>query len=166
MAMKIKITLNRQAASKVREKFKELVKIVEDPSPANKNVSKWLFRWVDDNFKSEGEKVGGWEPFKYGGRVVSKAKGDSQSIVGRNYLNTSAQLLQDTGLLRASFESFHSKKEAGIGSWVEYSIMHELGSPLNNVPARRMLPSRKDKDVSKAVIKIYDAYIKKAKRKD
>ena len=61
--------------------------------------------WVQKNFKGEGKAVGGWAPFKAGGRW---RKGFG--------LDTSAKLLQDTGALRASFLPFASKTDAGIGS--------------------------------------------------
>jgi phage gpG-like protein len=123
---------------------------IKDPSQANRKVSIWLLRWVSENFRSEGGKVGGWLPFKHGGRVTKKG------------INTSAKLLQDTGALRKSYQPFYSRVNAGVGSDIPYSAFHEFGVPMNNLPIRRMLPSGEDREVQDAVIRIYDAHIKRA----
>ena len=165
MPIEVKLLVNRRSSDRVRVKLRELIKKVHNPRSANRQVSVWLLRWVNENFRTDGGNVGGWEPFKYGGRVVTKksGKGDSQSISGRRYVNAQAKLLEDSGDLRASFEGFFSKDSAGVGSDIPYSAGHELGIPLSNLPSRRLLPTKDDKDVSDKIIKIYDAYIKKLK---
>lgn len=149
---------------------------IGDTTAANKEVSVWLFRWVNDNFRTEGGKVGGWPPFKYGGRLVRARNPSgrrnrlarSQSIVEgpgrRRYVDTSAKLLQDTGRLRASMSSFYSRSTAGIGSALPYSVTHDQGLPSRNVPKRRILPDESDRDVSEAVVKIYEAHVARALR--
>ena len=94
-------------------------------------VAVLLDQWVQRNFKSQGGNVGNWVPFKAGGRLV---KGGG--------LDMSAQLLQDTGRLRASFLPFHTQNNAGIGSDLDYAELHNDG--LGNLPERRMLPQRID----------------------
>lgn len=173
--IEVKLKLDKQSSERARRKMAKLQKAVKNPRIANLEVATWLLRWVNENFQTEGGKVGGWAPFKYGGRVVTKTVVDkktgkrkrnkfatSQSIESRRYINTSAKLLQDTGLLRQKFHIFSSKTRAGIGNNLPYSLYHELGLPLRNLPARRMLPSDKDKDVEKKVIQIYDAHIARA----
>lgn len=122
-------------SNKIRENLSDL----DEPMA---KVAILLDRWVQKNFKGEGDKAGGWDKFakqKYGpnkgerGRWVGKGK-------DRKF-DTSAKLLQDTGRLRASFKPFHSKNNAGIGSKLEYSINHEKGI---GVPVRRMLPESDD----------------------
>jgi phage gpG-like protein len=117
---------------------------------ANRRVGIWVLRWINDNFKTEGGKVGRWKKFRYGGRF-RKGK-----------LDTSAKLLQDTGRLRASFDSKPNKKGVTIGSDLEYSKYHEEGVPKKRLPQRRMLPDGKDREVSNAIIKIYDHAIERA----
>jgi len=119
----------------------------------NRQISIWLLRWVNENFKSQGGKVGGWKPFKLGGRRLSSGQ------IDRN-----AKLLQDTGRLRQSFNPFHSRVVAGIGSDLNYSVTHDLGLPHRNLPARRLVPLSTDRDVGAAVIRIYDAHIRRALR--
>lgn len=88
-------------------------------------ISILLDRWVQKNFKSEGGNVGGWKPFKYGGRVMPDGKIDSSAV-----------LEQDTGRLRASFLPFYTSRSAGIGSDLPYSV------PQNKT--RRLIPNRDD----------------------
>lgn len=92
-------------------------------------ASIFLDRWVQSNFKTEGGKVGGWEPFALGGRATKSG------------IDATATLLQDTGRLRASFAPFHSNKDAGIGSDLAYSELHHKGL---GVPERRLLPEKND----------------------
>ena len=108
----------------------------------HKKAAIFLDQWVQQNFKSEGGKVGGWLPFAAGGRW-RKGKG----------LDTSAKLLQDTGRLRLSYLPFATTREAGIGSKLPYSKSHEQGL---GVPVRRVLPV--DKDVRGAILSMFDAH--------
>lgn len=101
----------------------------------HKKIALFLDRWVQQNFKSEGGKVGGWPPFAHGGRLRIQP-GKPASFDPR------AKLLQDTGRLRASFTPFSNKRTAGIGSDLSYSEKHEEGE--GRLPQRRMLPRRKD----------------------
>lgn len=101
-----------------------------------RQVSIFLDRWVQLNFREEGGKVGGWTPFKYGGRETTNAKSNAK-IDGR-YVNTTAKLLQDTGRLRISFIPFATTTNAGIGSDLPYAKGHEEGT--SKLPQRRMLP--------------------------
>lgn len=136
-----------------KRKLRELIRKVRNPAQANRRVSIWLMRWVNDNFKSQGGKVGGWKPFKLGGRRLPGGG-----------IDRSAKLLQDEGRLRASFSPFHGRTMAGIGSDLGYAITHQLGLPHRNLPARRMLPLNTDRDVERGIIRIYDNYIRRAIR--
>jgi len=141
----------RGGSEPAKRKLRQLIRAVKNPRKANRQVSIFLLRWVNDNFKTQGGKVGGWKPFKLGGRRLPGGA-----------IDRSAKLLQDTGRLRLSFNEFHSRTSAGVGSNLNYSITHELGLPHKNLPARRMLPLSTDRSVTKGIIKIYDAYIRRA----
>ncbi len=145
----IKVTPIRGGSKPAQKKLRELIRKVKNPTPANREVSIWLMRWLNQNFKSEGGKVHGWLPFKHGGRVTSSG------------IDKHAKLLQDTGRLRASFSPFYGRAVAGIGSDLSYSITHELGLPHKNIPARRMLPLASDKAVERGIIRIYDRWIRR-----
>ena len=151
--MILQVVAIRGGSKPAKRKLRELMRKMRNPRPANRQVSIWVLRWINANFKSQGGKVGGWKPFKLGGRKIPGGG-----------IDRSAKLLQDTGRLRASFSPFHSRNTAGVGSDLRYSIEHELGLPHRNLPARRMLPLASDRDVERGVIKIYDAYIRRALR--
>jgi phage gpG-like protein len=150
MPIQVVIRGSSKAASR---KLKEVIRKVSNPISANREVSIWLLRWVNTNFKTEGGSVGGWKPFKHGGRILPSGN-----------IDTEAKLLQDTGRLRASFNPFFSKTVAGIGSGLRYSVTHELGLPHRNLPARRMLPLASDKSVENGIIKIYNRWIMRSIR--
>jgi len=156
--IEVKLKVDKHSSAAVTRKFRDLTKAVKDTKSANIQVARWLLRWVNDNFVSEGGKVGGWAPFKAGGRWI-RQKGK------KPYLDTNAKLLQHTGHLRLKFHSFATKTSAGIGNNQPYSIYHELGLPTGKLPARRMLPNETDDDVSDAVIKIYDWHMERAIRR-
>ena len=145
----IEVTPIRGGSKPAQKKLRALIRKVKNPTPANREVSVWLHRWLNNNFKSEGGNVQGWLPFKHGGRI----KG---GVIDRN-----AKLLQDTGRLKASFSHFYGRTFAGNGSELSYSITHELGLPHKNLPARRMLPLANDIKVEKGIIRIYDRWIRR-----
>ena len=118
---------------------------LSETQQAHSRIAVFLDRWVQQNFRTEGRNVGGWDPFAAGGRRLRS--GD---------LDTSAKLLQDTGRLRASFVPFSSRRDAGIGSDLPYSKPHEEG--LGHLPMRRMLP--KLEEVHEEVTEIYDNFVK------
>lgn len=145
---------------KAQRALRRVARKMGDATPANKQVSTWLFRWVNNNFKTQGGKVGGWAPL-HPSTIRRRTVGPGSGA---------AQILQDTGFLRASFKPFFGRNFAGIGAGPHFKvadipIFHEEGVPSRNIPRRRMLPRSTDRDVTQAVIKIYDAYIRKAIRR-
>ena len=106
----------------------------------NRQAAAFLDRWVQRNFKTEGQLVGGWKPFARGGR-----RGD-----------TTAKLLQDTGRLRLSFLPFADRRTAGVGSRLPYSVVHQRG--LRGVPQRRVLPEARE--VREDLRKIYGHHVR------
>lgn len=121
-------------------------KEIKDFKPMYKKLSIYLDRWVLTNFRTEGGNVGGWTPFKLGGRPV-----------GGGVIDHSAKLLQDTGTLRASFHPRHSATNAWIFSALDYAEPHNEG--LGHLPQRRMLPKRSE--VIDDVLKIADKHVDK-----
>jgi phage gpG-like protein len=151
--LKVEIKPVRSTHRSVQRKIRQIARKIGDTRRANYKVSVWLFRWVNENFRSEGGKVGGWKPFKYGGR---RMKG--------GVIDRTANLLQDTGKMRASFKPFYTKSIAGIGSDLDRSVWHDAGVPQNNLPARQLLPKASDRDVGKSILKIYEVHVKRATR--
>ena len=133
---------NQRQLDRLKKAADEARAKVRDASPAYRRSAVYLDQWVQRNFRTEGGAVGGWEPFARGGRP------DDGKI------DQSAKLLQDTGALRLSFRPFATKKNAGIGSDLDYSELHEEGI---GVPQRRMLPKREE--VRQPIRDILDQYV-------
>lgn len=114
-----------------RRRHERALKDIRNMRPVHKKIAVFLDRWVQENFRTEGGKVGGWRPFARGGRL-------RRGSGGRAMFDRGARLLQDTGRLRNSFDPFATRYTVGIGSDVSYSETHEKG--LGRVPQRRMLP--------------------------
>jgi len=150
--VKIEVIPIRGGSKAVVAKLRKITRKIKNPSKANREVSIWLMRWVNRNFKTEGGKVGSWLPFKHGGRV------------GAGGIDKSAKLLRDTGRLQKSFSPFYSRTEAGIGTDLPYALTHELGKLSKNVPVRRMLPLASDRLVTDGILKIYDRWLERAIR--
>lgn len=124
--------------NKVERKFRNRIASMKDLSKPMKKISIMIDRWTQDNFRTEGGNVGGWEPLAHGGRFVKKN--------GGWILDESAKILQDTGALRISTLPFHTKRTAGIGSELPYSKKHNEGE--DGLPVRRIIPEKsKDKGI-------------------
>lgn len=135
---------------RVSQRLRNVTKAMKDMLGPHKRIATVLDAWVLRNFKGEGRLVGGWEAFAAGGRWV-KGRG----------IDSSAKLLQDTGRLRASFIPFATRRDAGIGSRLDYSKPHEKG--LGHLPQRRMLP--KMAEVRKDIRKVFDGHVKESLKK-
>jgi len=150
----IQVLINKAPPGKTLKELKDRLakrkKEYQTDKTPWKAVSLMLDQWVQGNFQSEGKKVGGWRPFKAGGRwipVGNVAKGKRAGLGATKrgmVLDTSAKLLQDTGRLRSSFLPFATMWNAGIGSDLDYAKKHEDGDPSRKLPARRMLPKRSE----------------------
>lgn len=121
------VTYDKEKLEELRKRAEQAKTNLQHARPAYRRAATFLDRWVQQNFRSQGGKVGGWKPLKAGGRYINGA------------LDVTAKILQDTGILRASFHVFATNKNAGIGSDIPYAEAHEEGK---GVPQRRMLPKR------------------------
>lgn len=153
--MSISVTPNKQTLEAAKKRLLAARDGLKNNGAAMRQVAVFLDQWVQRNFQSKGGKVGGWEPFKYGGRLTTKRKATAQSIEGHRWVNGAAALLQDTGALRLSFLPFVRAGVAGIGSDLPYSKPHQEG--LAGLPQRRMLP--KAQEVQVDVKEILDNFV-------
>ena len=133
----------RPTLARVADAVRRRIRRLPDLTAPNARIAAFLDSWVQRNFQTEGENVGGWTPFALGGRWIPG--------VG---LDTSAKLLQHTGEMRASFRSFYDDSDVGIGSDLPRSRYHELGT--ETIPRRRILPEREE--VLKPVLEIYNRH--------
>ena len=115
----------------VKKNYEKKLARVQNMRTGFSKVATYLDSWGQKNFKDEGALTGStWEELASGGRWV-RGKG----------LDPTAKILQDSGRLKASFQPFASKLNAGIGSDLPYAKTHEEG---RGVPKRRMLPIRSE----------------------
>lgn len=128
----VAVSLNKETVKALKERLASARKGLQTDSPVMRQVAVFLDQWVQRNFQSSGKNVGGWEPFKYGGRIRYSGKGKGKKI------DTSAKLLMDSGALRLSFLPFIRKGIAGIGSDLPYAEHHDQGT--SKLPQRRILP--------------------------
>lgn len=142
----VSVAYDKRKLQELHERLKTARKEVTNLKHPHGRAAVFLDRWVQRNFKTEGGKVQGWEPFAAGGR---KKKGKP--------LDTTAQLLQDEGILRASFLPFANRRNAGIGSDLPYAEPHEEG--WGHLPQRRMLP--KEREVQADIVDIFEAFVQK-----
>lgn len=111
----------------------------------HKRIAAFLDQWVNRNFQQDGGLLsdGKWVPFVHGGRVTERG------------IDNSAKLLRDTSALLHGFNTFYSKRTAGIGNTIPYAEDHEEGKGFT--PQRRMLP--REDEVIDDIINIYEDYI-------
>lgn len=127
---------------------------------ANKAVMTVLFRWVGEQFDTEGRHGGpAWEPFapqydSYSGELVGGRRMKGGGV------DESAKLLQDRGTLRASFRPFADAGglNVGIGSGLDYSEYHEEGTTY--LPQRRMLPRHTDRELIQDILETYNFFFR------
>lgn len=120
-----------------------------------------LHSWVSENFKKEGGLVGGWKSLAESTiRARLKRRGGSGNDV---------RILQDTGRLRMSFDSYGQRgfklglKTVEIGSNVVYARFQHEYSPRTNKPARPLIPTVNDaKSIS---VKLIEASIDLVRKK-
>lgn len=159
--MSIDVSLKQATLDALKQKLEAARAGLKTDGVVMKQIAVYLDQWVQRNFRGKGENVSGWEPYKYGGRVVAKDKATSKA--GNVWINGSAVMLQDTGALRISFLPFIRKGVAGIGSELPYSKTHEDGDPERNIPQRRLLPVNAEVDVR--ILEILDNFVKVTIRK-
>lgn len=177
-------------ARKLLAKLRRMARGLDAPTRTvlNHKVAIDLKTWIDRNFESEGRlwKPSGWQPLapstmaKRAASLRGKGEratvrklyrqGKTMSEVGR--ITTArfgralgqAMILQDTGYMRQSFQTFHDADQAGAGTLrglrhADISEYHQHGNPARNLPARPMLPSREQAAV--IGITVYQLHVKK-----
>lgn len=161
-----KIVPIRGTTREATKKISRLTARIKNTTNVNRQVSIWLLRWVDKNFRTQGGlvQVGGWPALKTGGRYKKNPRGRKVGSGRKRRYDPYAKVLQDTGRLRKSVQPFHSRTTAGVGSDLYYAPFHDLGVPSRNLPQRRILPNSTDKDVEQGVLKIYETYVARSVR--
>jgi len=134
--------MNKAMAKRVRK--------MGDQTPAYKRCAVFLDQWTMQNWKSDGGKVGGWEPLNEG-----YAKWKKKHFGGK------AKMMFLTGRLRASLAagSGSNKRSAWVRTKVPYAMKHQEG---DGVPKRQIIPTKKDAEVKKITREIFNDWAKDA----
>lgn len=107
-------------------------------------------RWIQKNFQSEGEKVGGWEPLAES--TILARRTSTKKRKGN-------KILQDTGQLKTRWKHYWSHKYAKITSNVPYAVYHDSDKPRKgNLPRRQILPDAKH--IMPQLKKVYNHFVK------
>ena len=127
----------------------------------NAKCTAFLERWIQDNFKTQGQKAtgSGWKPLSPV-TIEMRRKGKGTA---------SAKILEDTGMLKNRWKRFYTDQDAYIESGVNYGWKHEEGDPNNRfmgrpapIPQRKILP--KKAQIWPDIKKIYQIFLKETLR--
>lgn len=152
---RVEVTV-KPTIAELRKRLAKKRAAVTDLRTPYARASVLLDQWVQKNFKTEGGKVGGWQPFSpVTLRIMERTDPD----------RSPAKLLQRTGALRMSFTPFANRQRAGIGSDLPYSKTHHRGE--GNVPERQLLPDKgaAHREVMRSAKEIMTDYNAEALRK-
>ena len=114
-------------------------------------------RWIQDNFKTEGGKVGGWKPLKPA-TIAGRRKGSNKALAGQ------VKILQDKGHLKDDWKHIVDKTTGRLRSLVKgksgasYGLFHDQG--LGNLPKRQIIPE--PKQIAPKLKQVYQHFIKQA----
>lgn len=124
----------------VKAMFHKAQKTIANPEVSFKRALAVLDRWVQENFKTEGGKVGGWRPLK---EATIRARMRRRNKTG------DIRILQDNGTLKRNWKHISGKDYAGIQSTATagksnypYGLAHDEGR--GNNPQRRILPTEEE----------------------
>ncbi len=102
-------------------------------------------RWIQDNFRTQGGKVGGWAPLSaatyYGGIKGQRVTKKGISAAMRRHI-LKKKILQDTGTLRMKWKHTWDNDHGAVVSAVEYGHWHDDGT--DKMPQRRILPTEEE----------------------
>lgn len=166
MTIQVKISPVRGVNAATKARIDRIARRIKDTARVNREVSVWLVRWVNENFRTQGALVqaGGWAPLKTGGRYHKNPRGRKSGSGRKRRYDPYAKVLQDSGRLRASFHGFYTRKTAGVGSDLSYAPYHDLGAPRAGIPQRRILPTSEDASVITGVLRIYESFVRRSTR--
>ncbi len=116
--------------SKLANSFKTKQKKLQNNKPAFARCVVTLDKWIQLNFRTEGDKVGGWKPLT-DATIYSRRHGKKA--------NNSTKILQDVGELRKNWKHKWTNFNGYIQSEEDYGEFHNKGK---GVPQRRIIPEK------------------------
>lgn len=114
MADRIKLSVEVKGMARMRAVLNRLAKRATSRRDLHARWAVLALNWINKNFQSEGGMVGGWAPLRPG--TLAARRGGS------------GRVLQDTGLLRASFIPRWTSEGASVGSAMKTALWHEEGT--------------------------------------
>ena len=148
MSEPIEIKLNNK---EIERYLLELAKKAENLRPVMKNIAGILAYSTEENFKSEGR------PDKW------KDLADSTKKQREKNGHWPGQILQVTGQLASSINTYYDNDSAVIGSNLEYAAIHQLGGQTGknksvDIPARPYILLQQEDE--KNIIDVITDYLK------
>ena len=160
----------------VRLTLKLIEKDINEKKKPYKRALAILDRWVQENFKTEGGKVGGWAPLAvstfYGGiKGKHVTRTGISAEMKRHILNR--KILQQKGFLKRNWKHIVTLDECALVSTAAggknnylYGSVHNTGTNKAGrnkktvIPQRRILP--KDEEIWPKLMKCFDEHIAEA----
>lgn len=137
--MEIKI----EGMAKLQARLNRAGAALKNRKRLNHNAVTLVDKWIQQNFQSEGGKVGGWEPLS---PLTIKARRGSR-----------ARILQDRGWLKSRWDLIADARQAKIVSKTSYGYFHDKGK---GVPKRQIIPTVRQ--IQPELQKLYNHFIGKA----
>lgn len=121
------------------------IKKLGNRKKANASAVAYIDKWIQKNFASEGEPVGGWAPLSAATQAMRRT--GKKGTKGN-------KTLQDTGALKTRWRHFYNRKIGKLTSAVKYGIFHHAEKRNNtSLPRRQILPD--NKHVEQKLLQIY-----------
>ena len=143
--MTTQIIIEDKGLKEFQNRFNLIAQNIDNTTPLMKLIGVKIYKWIMNNFNTEGNPVGGW-------KELSPA-----TIMGRRKEGKGAKILKDTGLLRDSFNFQANKDVVRIGSPEMKAIWHHFGT--KRIPKRPIFPP--DKIAIEIAIKEAEDFIKR-----
>lgn len=140
--------VNEAQFAAMNRRLDVFARAMTDVTPANREASIALYGFTLRNFDRQGALQGGWRPL-------------AESTVRHKQRIGKEVPLVRSGAMRASFNSFYSRENAGVGNELSYSKHHHEGTP--TLPQRELLPNREN--VLQIGLKVYGQYVAREARK-
>lgn len=146
--MTISAQVNQRNVRAFEKRLERFLGEMANPTTANRQASIQLYGWCIRNFDSEGAFVGKWAEL-------------ADSTIREKRRLGKEKMLVRTGELRAGFDAFYTRENAGVGNDVPHAIFHEEGT--NTTPRRQLLPSRST--VLEIGLQVYGNYVARAAKR-
>lgn len=141
------VQLNEAQLRAANRRLEHFAREIAAPIEAHREASIAMFGFTMRNFDRQGALQGGWRPLA------------PSTIRQKERIGKEVPLVR-TGHMRAGFNSFYSRDNAGVGNEVTYSRFHHEGTA--KLPQRELLPRREA--VLQIGLKVYGNFVQRKAR--